>query len=703
VVILSDSDIIGRFYGDKKKKGDKTLAERGLSEQKRVAREDHRFYAGDRMTYQASVQDAYRKRMVVFNRIKPLVDPVQGFMMQNRRKTEFIARLQNDLQQQAYSQFMNGVVDYSRENANTDQAESAQDLDLLINGYGATDANISYLNNPDGEYAKEKISAFDVWWDPEARKTNLMDARYVFRIKKMEKEEAMDLFDRPAEDFEQGDGDATSQGGFEFFPQGGVTDKISFDSDRINKNMVNVFYYQWFQYEDYWKIENPIFDMENDPEGAANLLQAMEFIKEAREDEADDNEIDDIFSFDPQSQHLTVAKDLKNDLNALFKRLDISIRWKDHKFKRRVFYTAVLSGRHVFDKFKSPDQTGFTIKFKTASWDEENKRWFGMVAMLKEPARYSNKALTEMIYVIAANSKGGVMYEKDAVDNVAKFEAQYAGNNSAIAVNPGALSGGKIQPKAQPHLPNGYEEIKINADQALQEISPINAEFMGNTSSTQVSAALERQRIKQVTTTLAPLFDSITLYQKEDARQMVSFVKILAQNSNSRLVRLLGQDGAPQFVEMLEDNFADEYDVTIGEMPDTASQRELTEATMLTFARETAATLGVNLYGTAAKYIIGIKERDRQELIQALQPPEPTPEQQQAEQAAQQIQQAAAEASIANTTASTMEKQANAEKRISEALKTQTEVEQVEVETDQTILENIRLSTQPIDDFRVVI
>ena len=61
-----------------------------------------------------------------------------------------------------------------------------------------------------------------------------------------------------------------------------------------------------------------------------------------------------------------------------------------------------------------------------------------MVASLKEPARYANKALTEMLYVIASNSKGGVMYEEDAVEDPAKFEQQWATTKAAISVNPGA-------------------------------------------------------------------------------------------------------------------------------------------------------------------------------------------------------------------------------------------------------------------------
>ena len=78
-------------------------------------------------------------------------------------------------------------------------------------------------------------------------------------------------------------------------------------------------------------------------------------------------------------------------------------------FNRRVYYSAVVSGNKCFTAYKSPVQDGFTIKFKTGDYDEQNKMWVGMVNSLKEPALYYNKALTEMLFSIATLSKGGVM------------------------------------------------------------------------------------------------------------------------------------------------------------------------------------------------------------------------------------------------------------------------------------------------------
>ena len=64
-----------------------------------------------------------------------------------------------------------------------------------------------------------------------------------------------------------------------------------------------------------------------------------------------------------------------------------------------------------------------------------------------------------MLYVIASNSKGGVIMEEGATSDLAKFEQQYAKTNGVVEVLSGALSGGKIRDKAQAALPTGFENI----------------------------------------------------------------------------------------------------------------------------------------------------------------------------------------------------------------------------------------------------
>src|ERR1700743_2949926 len=86
-----------------------------------------------------------RRAMVYFQKIPANIDAIVGFMAQNRRQAKFIAHVNNEQLQQLYCKNMNALYSYHRENMNADQIESKQDLDMIVNGYGAIDTDLSYI------------------------------------------------------------------------------------------------------------------------------------------------------------------------------------------------------------------------------------------------------------------------------------------------------------------------------------------------------------------------------------------------------------------------------------------------------------------------------------------------------------------------------------------------------------------------------
>jgi hypothetical protein len=679
------------------------ISEGSLEEQHTEARNDHAFYAGDQMAYTATVTDKSRRAMVVFNKVKPYVDAVTGFMIQLRRKPEYLARIFDNLQQIEFSNYLNSLSEYARQNANMDHLESAQDREMLITGYGALDTNVVYELNPDGEIAAENVQFDDIYWDPQSREPNLLDSRWVFRRKKFSRDEAVKRFrgSKP-EDFESYKGEQTQ---FVYNPDGGLYDKIALGVGVTEEDLVEVFYYQWWELQTYYRAKNPLFEL-TDPFVVNQLGLLMETMRLKREEAADDQTQEDYFEFDPFAEFLVMTPSIRTDMEAAFKQFDIDVDYQVHQ--KRVYYTAVITGEKILLKFRSPDQQGFTIKFKTGDYDHENERWFGMVASLKHPARYANKSLTEMLYVIASNSKGGVMYEESAVEDPARFEQQWATTRSAIKVNDGAIAGGQIAPKANASLPNGYENIYAISNESMGEVTGINKEFLGSAQSSQVSALLETQRINQVVSTLACYFDSIVLYQKEHARLMVTFIKMLAENSEGRLVKILGDDGAPRFEELSQERLVEEYDVDIGEAPTTATQRQETTQIMMELA-DKLALLGQNIYPIVVQYL-PIKATDKQKLLEALAPPEVTPEQQQQQAAIAQLQFEGQAAEIAKTQGEAVLKQAQAAKTTAEVPQTEAETDKTRAETleslaqgEQKNLENDVIKTTAVNNLDVVI
>jgi hypothetical protein len=356
-------------------------------------------------------------------------------------------------------------------------------------------------------------------------------------------------------------------------------------------------------------------------------MNLMETVRDTRYDASDSDEQEDLFEFDAKSDYLSMTPDQFNDLKALCDEYGLEL--DAVKQQRKCYYTALITGERVLRKFKSPDQSGFTIKFKTAAYDPVHRCWYGLVRSLKKPAEYANKAITELLYIIASTSKAGVMYEEDAVDDPRRFEEQYATTQAAIRVNQGALAGGKIMPKGQPVMNTGYDNILAYANNSMTEVSGISKEFMGTSQNKQVAALLESQRINQVLATLATYFDAISLYQLEHARMMITFIRMLAQNSQGRLVKIVGQDGAQQYQQLTEQMMVPEYDIDISEAPTTPAQKEQTTQIMLDFADKMAA-MGQNIYHLVIPYL-PIKPSDQQKMIKAITPdPEMVQQQQQA-------------------------------------------------------------------------
>ena len=632
--MLSDAALLKQYEADC------DAANNAMALQHKNAQECHSFFAGDVMYYNSDIQEKGSNREVIFNKVKPYVETVVGTMIQIRRKPDYSARIMDNQAMQAYSEYMNCLSDWARKGANIDQIETQQDREMLITGYGATDTNIGYENDPNGKVVAECLRFDDVFWDSMAQATNLLDARWVRRRKPFTKAEAEERFkDTPIDEFEAYTGmESASQ----YYPDGGEYDKIQ-PGGVTELDLVEVNYYQWWELQPYWRCENPAGKIE-DPEQQAEFKAMLGAIQESRYEASDTDAQEDLFSYEAEDEYLTLTPQQYSDVKRLCQ--EYGVKPDAIQQKKKCYYTALITSKNVLRKFKSPNQEGFTIKFKTANYDPVSRLWYGMVQSLRNPAEYANKAMTEMLKIIAATSKAGVMYEEDAVDDPARFEQQYATTQAAIKVAAGALSGGKIQPKGQPAMNSGYDAILQYANSSMSEVSGISKEFMGTAQNKQVAALLESQRINQVLATLATYFDSIALYQLEHARMMVTFLRMLAQNSEGRLIRLVGQDGAQKYTMMSEQNLVDEYDIDISETPTTPAQKEQTTQIMIDFATN-MQQMGQNMWPVVVKYL-PIKPSDQQELIKAMQP---DPAAIQAQQQDKQVQQALNMAMIEGTKA----------------------------------------------------
>lgn len=675
------------------------ISKRGLSQQYENTESCWSFYNADQMTYSDRIQfeDTWgrkRRAIVNFNKVQQNVDSVVGFMAQNRRQAKYIAHVPKDQGQELYSKNMNALYDFHRENTNADQLETEQDLDMMVAGYGAIDTDLSYVigkstTMPNGEIVKKKIDSSCLYWDPSAKGKNVLDSRWSGYWEDYELKDALSLFQGSEEsDFEQVSDDEPSDTGYIFNPYGGIYDKIKLlntvEWTSKESEMVRVYNHQWMEYETFYKAENPLYSI-TDPLDALFIKLKLDEIKNGIKLPGD-TETEDMFEFDPTAELLVFDEKTKKALVKAF-----AGELQPVPFKRKVFYTAVISGKHVFTWFKSVCQQGFTIKFKTGTWNRNRKMWMGMVNPMMEPQKYYNKALTELMFTIAANSKGGVMIEEDAVEDIADFETKWAKTDAVIKVAAGALAAGKIQEKTRGALPTGLDGI-IQLSDANIAANGVDPSFLGQMDNEDQSGILYKRRIRQVIAKMARYFDSITLYQKEDARLCADLIRIWVENNRGEFIRITGPDGADDFQRIVEDMLVPEYDVSIQEASQSSDEKQET-ATMLSnvaqqfIAGQDLPTAKAFLAESLQFLRIDGDVRDR--LTKILQPQQQIDPQQfmQMQQQLQSLQQYIQSGQVDKTKSETQKNMATAAKTMKDANISEASLPKVHAETLKTLEE----------------
>ena len=703
---MKKSEIIARF------KRDLAKSKRGLSAQYDNTEECIAAYNGNVTSYKDSIEFNARgggkKRAVVeFGKIKPNVDAVVGFMAQNRSDIKYLARTNSALAGM-YSKYMNAISDYVRENAFMDHIETEQDLDMLVNGYGATETDISYIygnytTDPNGEIIKVRLDPTCVGWSPTSRQKNVIDSPYVWYYKDMDLKDAVDLMEEDAEDFERV-GDDDSDTGYRFNPYGGVYDKIK-DEGGVEwasekDERVRIYNYEWFEFKNFYRADNPLYATIN-PQAALVIQGKLEYV--ASQVQRGEYEYDDMFEFDPRAEILTFDDSVKGLLLEQFGDIIAPV-----KFKRKCYYTAIISGETVFKSFKSLSQQGFSVKFKTGTFDAHNKIWVGMVNGMINPVKYYSKAITELLFTIASNSKGGVMVERSAVEDINDFSSKWAKTDAVIVVNDGTITQGRVQEKARAQVPTGLEGFINLADAAIADVSGIDRSFLGAREATQESGIMYRRRIKQIITTMARYMDSITMYRKQDARMMADYIRAWVENNDGSMVNITSAEGLKEFITVSADKMAAEYDVTMQEAPQTPEEKQETALVISGFGDKIAMTdpQAAKAFWLESIKMMNIDGDVEQNLMNALQPQEDaiTPQQAMQMQAAMQALQAQVQQLQAYIEAGNVRKtMADAALTEAKALTEQAKAVEVAESADGKAIENDVMRNKTFESINVTI
>jgi hypothetical protein len=173
---------------------------------------------------------------------------------------------------------------------------------------------------------------------------------------------------------------------------------------------------------------------------------------------------------------------------------------------------------------------------------------------------------------MARGSKGGLMLEEGAVVDVEDFENSWAKPGANSYFKPGAITGGRVQPKPPVVFPGDMMQMTQFAIQSIRNVTGVNPEVLGLAQQDQ-PASLEYQRRQSATVILAPLFDSLRRYRRIEGRALLFLItEFLA---DGRLIRIVSDSGAEQYVPLVHNPTVTEYDVIVDDAPSSPSQKEL--------------------------------------------------------------------------------------------------------------------------------
>lgn len=533
---------------------------------------------------------------ITFNRIGPFLDAVGGLEINNRQETVYVPR---QVGASGVSDLLTSAAQWVRQECDAEDEETEAFLDVVTAGWGWTQTRMDFEEEPDGMAVIERIDPLEMFPDPNARKQNLADRRYHLRVKDIPIAAAEELF--PGVDalllhaqWAEDQPDATrSPHNARLAPYYRIDQ--SADVDRVEQ-LVRLVEVEWWDYETAWR------------------------------------------ALDPQSGRYVMLGEREATIY-MFQARASGLRPKLIKDRRRKYWKAIV-GAEVLKIMDGPKKGGFQYKCITGKRDQNKGTWYGIVRAMRDPQLWANKWVSQGLHIFNTNAKGGLLIETDAVADIDELRDAWAEADSIIELNPGGLN--KMKPKEPANFPPQLNQMMGFAVDAIPQVSGINMELMGqSTSQAPQVALLEAGRRQQGMNVLAGLFNAKRRYHKEQGRLMLWMIQEYI--ADGRLIRIGGPEQR-QYVPLVHEPGIAEYDVIVDDAPTSTNMKDkVWAALMQLFPMLRGMQIPPQFYINALKYSPAPASfvQETQQILS--QPPPPNP----AAQARSQLDAAKAQESSA--------------------------------------------------------
>ena len=244
-----------------------------------------------------------------------------------------------------------------------------------------------------------------------------------------------------------------------------------------------------------------------------------------------------------------------------------------------------------------------------------------MVRAAKKAQRLLNKAVSDYHGFLRTIPKGGTEIEADAVDDLQAFVDTRNKARDLTIYSPGGLN--KSRPKQAQPMPDGLLDMINFSLNAIMEVVGVTPAFMGEMESKELTGRLQSQLVRSGLSVLATYFDAFKFYLQDQGNLLIDMVKELAEMDNGRLIRNVSGEGDAKYIQLMQSDIAQEYDVVVGQVPQTPGERQDTFDKLLELAGMLAGR-GVDIMPMAIPF--SPLKKDERDTVMEMMKPQPQPE-----------------------------------------------------------------------------
>lgn len=487
---------------------------------------DMSYYLGNQWSLQEqSYLNNQRRSSFTYNKIRRLVNMVQGYQRKNRLST-IISPIEDASEQT--SEIFTDIIQFVMQSAGGYEIISDAFKGALTTGLSFVSPYVDYRDDPVSGDVKFHLDEWNgVIMDPFWTKKDLSDCGFVARRKFLGKNEVMSLMPDKADVIES-------------LPFGSMDDKFSYlPYARQSGGMQKL-----LNYNEYWKAKwetkEVLVDMET---GESQVWKG-------------------------DRARLRLYREAYPQMEVMRKPV------------RQVDLGVIVEGKLLYygtDPYGLDDYpfVPFTCIFEP-SYDLYNWKIQSLVRLVRDPQTELNKRRSKMVDIIDAQLNSGWIAKTGAVTNNASLFK--SGNGQVIFLRPEAQMT-DIQRIQAPEIPPSMFQLEQEFEKDIMEIAGVNSELFGMADNDKVETAgiLSKMRQSAGLINLQDLFDNLRESQKLLGRKTL---KLIQKNYTPEKIRMITKkEPTPEFYS---GSFA-KYDVVVeeGVLTDTQKQAQFVQLAAL--------------------------------------------------------------------------------------------------------------------------